>query len=138
MQHQVANIVGSLDGSAPILAGALVEGPNSFAATGLLDGMRKCPPHGGDAYKQFNGNGAVFKDDQQSYSTVEPATDLPAASFLMFAWRTAGAPAVFVPSGDGSPALDQATMVMKPNPNWPPRRGDARHRSRRTLVPAQP
>src|SRR3954466_8806306 len=32
MQHQVTNIAGSLDGSAPILAGAAVEGPNSFAA----------------------------------------------------------------------------------------------------------
>ena len=138
MQHQVANLVGSLDGNPPILAGALVEGPNSFAATGLLDGMRKCPPQGGDAFKQFNGNGAVFKDHQQSFSTVEPATDLTAASFLMFSWRTAEAPAVFVPSGDISATLDQAMVVMKPNPNWPPRRGAARHRSRATLVPTQP
>jgi endoglucanase len=137
MQHQVANIVGSLDGTPPILAGALVEGPNSFAATGFLDGMRKCPPQGGNTFKQFNANGAVYKDDQQSYSTVEPAIDLTAASFLMFAWRTAGAPAMFVPSGDISPSLDQAMSVINPNPNWPPRRG-ARHRSRVTLVPTQP
>jgi endoglucanase len=138
MQQQVANIIGSFDGSPPILAGAVVEGPNSFAATGLLDGMRKCPPHGGDVFKQFNANGAVYKDDQQSFSTVEPATDLTAASFLMFAWRTAGAPAVFSPSGDVSAGADQAMMVMKPNPNWPPRRGAARHRSRATRVPTQP
>jgi endoglucanase len=85
MQHQVANILGSLDGTPPTLRGALVEGPNSFAATGFLDGMRKCPPEGGDVFKKFNANGAVYKDDQQSYSTVEPAIDLTAASFLMFA-----------------------------------------------------
>jgi endoglucanase len=44
MQHQVANVVGSLDSRPPILSGALVEGPNSFAATGFLSGMRTCPP----------------------------------------------------------------------------------------------
>jgi endoglucanase len=135
MQHQVANIVGSLDGNSPILAGALVEGPNSFAATGFVDGMRKCPPQGSNPFKEFNANGAVYKDDQQSFSTVEPAIDLTAASFLMFAWRTAGAPAVFVPSGDISPALDQGLVATKPNPNWPPRRGATRHRSRVAATP---
>ena len=95
LQHQVANIRGSLDGSAPILAGAVVEGPNTFAATGTLDGMRKCPPAGGDAFKKFNGNGAIYKDRVQSYSTVEPAIDLSISSTLMFAWASAGAPAVY-------------------------------------------
>jgi endoglucanase len=121
MQHQVANIVGSLDGSAPILAGALVEGPNSFAATGFLDGMRKCPPDGGNVYKKFNANAAIFKDDQQSYSTVEPAIDLTAASFLMFAWRVAGAPAGFGGDGDYS-AMADAAMATKVDPNWPVKR----------------
>jgi endoglucanase len=92
MQHQVANLVGSLNGSAPILAGAAVEGPNSFAATGLLSGMRTCPPGGGDAFKPFNGNGAVYQDNVQSYSTVEPAIDLTASSPLAFSWTIAGAP----------------------------------------------
>ena len=71
MQHQVANILGSTDGSAPILAGALVEGPNTFAARGFLDGMVVCPADGGNVFKKFNGNGSVYKDDEQSYSTVE-------------------------------------------------------------------
>ena len=92
MQHQVANIVGSLDGKPPLLRGALVEGPNSFAAIGFLSGMRQCPADSDDDYAQFNGNGAVFKDEQESYSTVEPAIDLTAPSFLMFTWRIAGAP----------------------------------------------
>ena len=138
MQHQVANIVGSLNGSRPILAGALVEGPNSFAATGFVTGMRVCPAGGGDKFAQFNANGAVFTDDQESFSTVEPAIDLTAASFLMFAWRTAGAPAVFLPSGDMSSSLDQAMVAVKPNPQWPPRRGVARHRARATAAPKQP
>jgi endoglucanase len=90
MQHQVANLVGSLNGSSPILAGAAVEGPNSFAATGVVDGMRTCPENGVDQYAQFNGTSAVFQDNVQSFSTVEPAIDLTATSPLAFAWQIAG------------------------------------------------
>jgi len=92
MQHQVANIVGSTNGQPPILAGAVVEGANSFATYGFLDGMVNCPTVRGDVYKKFNGNGAVYKDNEQSYSTDEPAIDLTATSFLMYAWRIAGGP----------------------------------------------
>ena len=92
MQHQVANIVGSTDGKPPVLSGAAVEGPTNASTAGALDGMVKCPPNGGNKYKVFNGNGAVYKDNVQSYSTDEPAIDLTATSFLMFAWRMAGGP----------------------------------------------
>jgi endoglucanase len=134
MQHQVANLAGSPDGKPPLLAGALVEGPNSFAASGFVDGMRVCPPRGGDTFQKFNGNGAVFRDHQESFSTVEPAIDLAAASFLMFAWRIAGAPAQLVPSDDISPALDEAGAYT-PNPQWPPRRTRARGRNTRRVLP---
>jgi endoglucanase len=90
MQHQVANLVGSLDGTPPILAGAAVEGPNSFAARGSLEGMRACPPDGVDGFAPFDAR-AVYKDDVQSYSTVEPAIDLTASSPLAFAWQITGA-----------------------------------------------
>jgi endoglucanase len=129
MQHQVANITGSLNGKPPILSGALVEGPNSFAATGLLDGMRKCPPAGGNVFAKFNAKGAVYRDDQQSFSTVEPAIDLTAASFLMFAWRVAGRPAILVPSHGISPAADQPS-IFQHNSLWPQRRDPGRHRTR--------
>jgi endoglucanase len=92
MQHQVANIVGSLNGNPPLLRGALVEGPNSFAATGFLTGMRVCPQDRDDDYAPFDARGAVFKDNQQAFSNVEPAIDLTAPSFLMFAWRISGQP----------------------------------------------
>jgi endoglucanase len=91
-QHQVANILGSLGGGTPILAGAAVEGPTSAASSGRLDGMRACPPGGGDRFHQFNGRGALYKDNVQSFTTVEPAIDLTAASILMYSWRIAGAP----------------------------------------------
>jgi endoglucanase len=87
MQHQVANLVGSLDGSTPVLAGAAVEGPNSTTSRGLVSGMRTCPANGVDQYAQFNGSGATFQDNVQSWSTDEPAIDLTATSPLAFAWQ---------------------------------------------------
>jgi endoglucanase len=86
--HQIANLAGSLDGSAPVLAGAVVEGPSDEKSKGKVSGMRKCPAHGGDSYARFNSS-AVFKDDVQSYTTVEPAIDLTASSPLAFAWQIA-------------------------------------------------
>ena len=89
MQHQVANLAGSLDGQPPVLAGATVEGPNSFAATGTVANMRPCAASGPRdvAYAAFDGQHAVFADNVQSYSTVEPAIDLTALTPLAFAWQ---------------------------------------------------
>ncbi len=87
MQHQVTNLIGSLNGDPPVLAGAAVEGPNSFAARGVVAGMKRCPPGGGDKFAQFNSATAVYQDNVQSWSTVEPALDLTVASPLAFAWQ---------------------------------------------------
>jgi endoglucanase len=89
MQHQVANLAGSLDGSPPVLAGAAVEGPNKFAAKGLVSGMVTCPANGVNQFAPFNGSSAVYKDNVQSWSTDEPAVDLTATSPLAFAWQIA-------------------------------------------------
>jgi endoglucanase len=94
MQHQVANLAGSLNGAAPVLAGAAVEGPNSFAATGVVGGMRTCPGSGGDKFAQFNSAKAVFQDNVQSWSTDEPALDLSAATPMAFAWQINNDPRV--------------------------------------------
>ena len=90
MQHQIANLVGSHDGKPPVLAGATVEGPNSFAATGTVPNMRPCVANGpGNVpYSAFRGHHAVFADNVQSYSTVEPAIDLTALTPLAFAWQS--------------------------------------------------
>ncbi len=90
MQHQVTNLIGSLDGSPPILAGAVVEGPNGTLYQGSLAGMVACPPDGIDVFAAFNGSGAKFRDDAESFSTVEPAIDLTASSPLAFARQMAG------------------------------------------------
>jgi endoglucanase len=103
IQHQVANLVGALNGTSggtPILWGAASEGPASAATSGTLPGMILCPANGVDTFAVFNGNDgaykssevAVYRDNVQSYSTTEPAIDLTATSFLMFAWRMAGSP----------------------------------------------
>jgi endoglucanase len=90
MQHQVTNLVGSLDGSPPILAGAAVEGPNGTVYSGSLTNMKPCPADGSDTFAQFNGGGAKFRDNVESFSTVEPAIDLTATSPLAFARQMAG------------------------------------------------
>jgi hypothetical protein len=54
--------------------------------------MRACPPGGGDRFRAFDGNRAVYRDNVQSYTTVEPAIDLTAISMLMYSWRIGGAP----------------------------------------------
>lgn len=91
-QHQVANLLGSTNGSSPVLAGAAVEGPTSYATKGLVPGMVACPSSNAtsDPYAQFNGHGAVYEDNVQSYSTNEPAIDLTAATPLAMAWLSSG------------------------------------------------
>ncbi len=92
--HQVANLLGSADGSPPVLAGGVVEGPSDESSAGEVEGMKACPAGGGDGgYGRFNGNGAVFSDNAQSYTTTEPAIDLTVSSLLAFGWGAGGSPA---------------------------------------------
>jgi endoglucanase len=98
IQHQVANLAGSLDGTSggtPILWGASSEGPANDTSSGTLDGMNLCPASGVDTFAKFNGNDGpydpgqftYYQDNVQSYTTTEPAIDLTATSFLMWSWR---------------------------------------------------
>jgi endoglucanase len=93
IHHQVANLLRSNNAPTPILAGAVVEGPIEKADSGAPRGVKACPPDGEDAFSTFDGNGAMYRDNVEFYSTAEPAIDLTAPSFLMFAWRMAGEPA---------------------------------------------
>jgi endoglucanase len=90
IHHQVANLIGALDGTSPILKGAAVEGTNGTLYTGLVSGMRQCPADGSDPFAQFNSSQAKFRDEMESFSTVEPAVDLTATSPLAFARLAAG------------------------------------------------
>src|SRR3954452_18952620 len=86
IHHQIANIEGHLDGTAPVLKGAAVEGPNGTTYQGVVSGMNLCPADGNDRFGAFDGSGAKFTDNVQSFSTVEPAIVLTAASPLAVAW----------------------------------------------------
>lgn len=103
-QHQVANLAGSLTGTSggtPILWGASSEGPSNNTSSGQLANMNLCPADGSDPFADFNGNSGsydgstttYYEDNVQSYTTTEPAVDLTAPSFLMWAWRISGGPA---------------------------------------------
>jgi endoglucanase len=86
MQHQIANLRGSLDGRPPLVVGAVVNGPNGkgvFDPGGLgsrQDGMRKCPVDGANDFARFDGRGSRFVDDVRSWMTDEPALDMTAAA----------------------------------------------------------
>ena len=95
IHHQVASLLGTGNPPTPVLSGALVEGPIEKPESGAPKGAKACPANGEDSFAQFNGNHAVYKDNVEFYSTIEPAIDLTAPSFLMFAWRMAGEPANF-------------------------------------------
>jgi endoglucanase len=88
--HQVANLVGSLSGSPPVLLGAAVNGTNGkdqFAFLGLPEGARRCPPGGTDRFARFNGRGARWWDNAKSWPTSEPAIDFSATTPLAFAMQ---------------------------------------------------
>jgi hypothetical protein len=87
LQHQVANLVGALDGTSPLLLGAVVDGPSAPGdLSGLSDpgGSRTCPVGGGNAFKVFNATNADYVDNVKSWPTVEPADDYTALTILLF------------------------------------------------------
>lgn len=88
MQHMVANLSGSLDGSPPIVLGATVDGPSAtsnFVGLGRVANMRKCPPDGSDPFKVFTGKGARYFDNVVAWPSVEPADDYTVLTVLVFA-----------------------------------------------------
>ena len=88
LQHQVANLAGSLDGTLPVLLGATVDGPSRGKAKvgDVPDGARPTPwPGGTDPFAPFNGKGVQYTDDVSSWATVEPADDYTAPTVLIFA-----------------------------------------------------
>ena len=101
LQHQVANLRGTLDGHSPVLLGACVEGPNADQDDGTMPNMRLGPR--ADPFRQFDGggaHGAKWRDAVQNYPNTEPAIDLTAPSPLAFCWLTVadGAPPPVLPA----------------------------------------
>lgn len=91
--HQVANLVGSRIGRAPIVSGAVVGGPAGASAVGPIgapDGYRRCADSA--SFAAFDGRGFRYLDDVRAASTSEPTDDFTALSLLAFAQEAAGFP----------------------------------------------
>jgi endoglucanase len=91
-QHQVANLVGNLDGTPPILLGGVPDGPNALLSHGIVGNYRPCPPGGGDYFTQFDGSGAQYHDDVAWYGNTEPCDDYAVHILLAFTRQIAGRP----------------------------------------------
>ncbi len=84
MQHQVANLSGSTDGTAPIATGAVVNGPNntsnfSGGLGSLQSGMKSC---GVSGFTAFTGHSSEYVDDVRSWQSSEPALDMTGSAIL--------------------------------------------------------
>jgi endoglucanase len=85
MQHQVANLSGTLDGSPPLDVGAVVNGPNGRdnfegGLGGFQDGMRHCAAS--QRLQRFDGHGGRYVDDVRAWQTDEPALDMTGAAII--------------------------------------------------------
>jgi len=94
MQHQIANLNGSIDGSPPLDVGAVVNGPNnasifSGGLGGFQAGMVKCPPPPGQQFGAFDGQHSRYVDDVRSWQTDEPALDMTGAAIIAAAAQLA-------------------------------------------------
>ena len=89
IHHQIANLAGSLDGTAPVLLGATVDGPargRSSNSGDAPDGARATPwPGGSNPFAAFSGQAVQYTDDAGSWATVEPADDYTVPTVLIFA-----------------------------------------------------
>jgi endoglucanase len=86
MQHQVANLAGTLDGTPPVDVGAVVNGPNGKdnfdgGLGGYQTGMRHCTT-ASRRLDRFDGHGGRYVDDVRAWQTDEPALDMTGAAII--------------------------------------------------------
>ena len=86
MQHQVANLSGSQDGTPPLDVGAVVNGPNGAdnfedGLGGFQDGMVHCSA-GARTLPRFDARGSRYVDDVRSWQTDEPALDMTGSAII--------------------------------------------------------
>jgi len=93
LHDPVANLSGSLDGSNPLMLGAVAPGPakaSDLRGLSLSKGYRRCPPAGGDSFGPFDGSGDRYEDNVVSSPTNEPSLDTAALAMLAFAQEANG------------------------------------------------
>ncbi len=86
MQHQVANLAGSLDGTPPVDVGAVVNGPNGAGNfDGGLGGFQTGMLHCTSASRhltRYDGHGSRYVDDVRAWQTDEPALDMTGSAII--------------------------------------------------------
>jgi hypothetical protein len=95
MQSEIANLEGSLTGSAKkgggaIQLGATTDGPSAtgnFTGLGTVAGMKACSAGN---FSAFNTATASYEDNTVSWPSVEPANDYSVAALFAFALGAAG------------------------------------------------
>lgn len=88
IQHQVANLSGSLDGKGQLVLGATVDGPgaiSSFSSLAVPENARTCPSGKSDPFNAFSGKGARYVDQVAAWASVEPADDYTVLTVVVFA-----------------------------------------------------
>lgn len=124
LHHQVANLAGALDGTSPILLGAVVNGPNGTKVLKHLetpDGANPAPSDGSDPFAVFTGKKSRYRDFVGAWPSVEPSIDYSALSILLFAtWSKKGnapvevaGPPVAAAMPDAGGALPAASLLLK-------------------------
>ncbi|AHI00800.1 glycoside hydrolase family 9 protein [Kutzneria viridogrisea] len=83
MQHQVANLAGSLDGGGKVVVGAVVNGPNGAGSFKKIDDL----PEGGkscgvSSFKQYDSSSSRYMDDVRTWQSSEPALDFTSTAAL--------------------------------------------------------
>jgi len=86
MQHQVANLSGTLHGRPPLDVGAVVNGPNGRdnfdgGLGGFQTGMRHCSATS-RRLGRFDTSRSRYVDDVRSWQTDEPALDMTGAAIV--------------------------------------------------------
>jgi hypothetical protein len=87
-QHQIANLMGHLDGTPPILLGAVVNGPavaSDLRGLSSQDNQRRCPATAANPFAPFDTPQTRYVDNVTAWPTVEPAIDYTALSAFLFA-----------------------------------------------------
>ncbi|HTI25045.1 MAG TPA: glycoside hydrolase family 9 protein [Kutzneria sp.] len=91
MQHQVANLAGSLTGGDKVAVGAVVNGPNNASLfksiDSLPDGGKSC---GVSSFKTYDSTTSRYMDDARTWQSSEPALDFTSTAALAFSLTAAG------------------------------------------------
>jgi len=91
-QHQVANLVGSLDGTGDVLLGGAVDGPSDYIPTGFFGPSQAppCPADKKNPFRPFDQPDWRYVGRVASWATTEPANDYSSLAFLAAVQLAAG------------------------------------------------